>query len=198
MSDLNRALTDITAIREQLLAGSVYQGFGPLVMAVTAVLAAVGWLLQSLEVAPAAGTGYILFWLIIAAVAAAISVVEALARGHRRHGGLADKLLFAAIERFIPSLVAGGAITAAFLMGAPDLLWLLPGIWQILVALGLAAAARQLPGHLLIAAAWYLLCGIAVLMIAFSSRSLDPAMMGLPFLGGQLLVAGLLRFAEED
>ncbi|MEM6497303.1 MAG: hypothetical protein AAF709_11305, partial [Pseudomonadota bacterium] len=73
-----------------------------------------------------------------------------------------------------------------------------PGLWQLLVSLGLFAAVRFLPRAIAIAAAWYFISGIAVLIIASQERSLSPWLMGIPFTVGQLLLAAILHVAYGD
>ena len=62
---------------------------------------------------------------------------------------------------------------------------MLPGLWQVLVGLGLFASARILPRAVQGAGAWYLLAGLTVLAIASETRTLSPWLMGLPFAVGQ-------------
>ena len=46
------------------------------------------------------------------------------------------------------------------------------------------------------AAAWYFLAGVVVLIIGAKSGAADSLMMGIPFIIGQFLLAGLLHFAQ--
>jgi hypothetical protein len=200
MPDLNRALTDVAAIRAQLAAGTVFQGFGPSVIALSGVLAAATWMAQSSFFGSASVQSIDVFlgtWIIVAVVASVLIGLEAIARARRVHGGLADALLFGALERFVPAGLAGAALAAVFYWYAPSALWLLPGLWQVLVGVGIASAARSLPGQINLVAGFYVLAGIAVLIIAAPDKQLAPWMMGLPFTIGQLLMAGLLYVARE-
>jgi hypothetical protein len=72
----------------------------------------------------------------------------------------------------------------------------MPGLWQVLVGLGVFGAARLLPRGLVVAGAWYVVAGLVVLALAAPGRTLSPWLMGLPFAVGQLLVAGLLQFGN--
>jgi hypothetical protein len=87
------------------------------------------------------------------------------------------------------------AIALVLIRFAPDALWMLPGLWQILVSLGLFAALRSLPRSVALAAAWYLVAGVCVLILSSASRALTPWAMGIPFAVGQLLLAAILHFA---
>lgn len=197
MSDLNKALADIGAIRQQLAAGTVFRGFGPTVVAVSGMLAVAMALLQAtwLEISVADPFTYLGCWVGVAFLSAALIGIEMVARSHRHHGGLATEMIVNAIEQFLPAAAAGVAIAAVLATFAPDVLWLLPGLWQVLVALGLFTSLRFLPRTVSIAAAWYFVAGIAVLIIAAKTQALSPWLMGVPFGIGQLLLAAILHVA---
>ncbi|MEM1046182.1 MAG: hypothetical protein AAGL24_08525 [Pseudomonadota bacterium] len=200
MKDIDRALVDIATIRSQFAAGAVFQGFGPAVMAVTGLLAFLTLGLQSVWPGMFAGDPQTLLWtwVITAFLAAVLVCGETFARARRAHGGLADALIINAIENFLPAGIAGAAIAFVLLHYSPDTLWVLPGLWQILVALGLFSAARSLPGPIPLVGAWYLVCGLCVLAAAATAGAISPWMMGLPFGFGQLLAAFILYSARED
>lgn len=197
MSDLHKALADIGAIRQQLAAGTVFRGLGPAVIATTGVLAIATALLQAAWL-DAPGSDPLVFlacWLVTAVMSAALIGVEMMARSQRHHGGLATEMILNAIEQFLPAGAAGAAIALVLASFAPDLLWLLPGLWLVLVALGLFASLRFLPRTVSIAAAFYFVAGVAVLMLAAQSRTLSPWHMGVPFGAGQILLAAILHLA---
>ena len=199
MRDLHKALADIGNIRLQLAAGTMFRGFGPSVIALTGVLALVTAAVQALW--PDAHPDAIVFlgtWVSVAIVAAALIGIEMLARTRRHHAGLADAALFNAVEHFVPFGAAGAVIGAILLRFAPDTAWMLPGLWQMLIGLGLFAALRFLPRSVAIAGAWYFLAGAAVLMLSSETRSLSPWAMGVPFGIGQLLLALILHAALGD
>ena len=137
-------------------------------------------------------------WVVVALASAALIGVEMYARTRRHHSGLADAMLFNAVENFLPVGFAGAALAVVILNYAPDTIWMLPGLWQLLVSLGLFAAIRFLPRAVAVAAAWYFVAGIAVLILSSEDRSLSPLLMGLPFSVGQLLLAAILHIAYGD
>ena len=138
---------------------------------------------------------YALFWSAVGLLAGGMIAVEALGRARRVHGGMADVLIGESLRLFLPFGVVGAVLTLVLLRGAPEAAWLLPGLWQMLVALlGFSAAATNLPCSV----AWYLLCATAVLTLAGQAQATSPWMMGLPFGVGQLLVAALLHRAGGD
>ena len=200
MRDVDRALADIANIRSQLAAGTMFRGFGPAVMAVTGVLAIFMAGAQSIWPEALAADPLILLagWVVTAVVSAGLIVAEMLARSRRHHGGLADAMIWNAIQQFLPAGFAGGAVGLVLVRFAPDSLWLLPGLWQVLVALGIFASVRSLPPLIALVGAWYFVAGVAVLIVASLGQSLSPWMMGLPFAVGQFLMAAVLYFASGE
>ncbi|MDH5556729.1 MAG: hypothetical protein OEZ03_05215 [Alphaproteobacteria bacterium] len=200
MRDVDRALADIANIRSQLAVGTMFRGFGPAVMAVTGLLSIVTAGVQSIWSETLAADPLILLggWVATAVVCAALIVAEMLARSRRHHGGLADAMIWNAIQHFLPAGFAGGSVALVLARFAPDSLWLLPGLWQVLVALGIFASVRTLPPLIILVAAWYFVAGIAVLIVAGLDRGLSPWMMGLPFAAGQFMMATILYFASGE
>jgi len=197
MHDLHKALADIGSIRQQLAAETMFRGFGPAVMAVTGALALVTAIAQSLWLYDPTGHPHVFFasWLVASAASAALIGAEMIARTRRHHSGLADAMILNAIEQFLPAGAAGVAIGVVLFEFAPGSLWMLPGLWQILVSLGLFAAVRSLPRAVTLAAAWYFVAGVGVLMLSSQTQALSPWAMGIPFAVGQLLLAAILHFA---
>jgi hypothetical protein len=107
-------------------------------------------------------------------------------------------MIHQAVEQFLPSAVAGGLLAAMLWKFAPETLWLLPGLWQVLVSLGVFASVRSLPRTVALAGAWYFVAGFAVLLLASQSHALSPWTMGLPFVIGQSLMATILYFASGE
>ena len=200
MRDLDQALVAISDIRSRLAAGTMFRGFGPAVMASTAGLAFATATAQSLwpEILNSDPYIFLTCWIVIAVIAAALIGVEMVARSRRYHGPLSNAMILNAIELFLPAGFAGAIIAYIFVEFAPETLWTLPGLWQMLVALGLFTAMRSLPWSVIFAAAWYFLAGAFVLVVASKDWSLTPWMMGVPFGIGQLLLAGILYYADGD
>jgi hypothetical protein len=196
MNELEKALADIADIRSRVAAGTLFQGFGPAVLGASGLLAFAGAGAQtfwpSLAKTPEA---YLAVWTGIAVIAAALIGTGTIGRSRRHHGRLSSVMIVKAIEHFLPSGFAGAAIAAVLLKFAPQNVWMLPGLWQILVALGIFAASRSLPPAVIIPAGWYFVSGTAMLIEASAEQALTPWMMGLPFGAGQLLVAGVLHFS---
>jgi hypothetical protein len=197
MSDLHKALSDIHVIRQQLAAGTVFRGFGPRIIAVTGVLALVTASAQSIWFEALAGepAPFVVGWVVTAVVSATLIGVSAMTRSRRQHSGLADAMILNAAENFLPAGLAGAALALVLMRVAPDTTWMLPGLWQILVSLGIFASVRFLPRAVMIAGGWYFVAGITVLMLGSEARALSPWAMGVPFAIGQILFAVILHRA---
>jgi hypothetical protein len=200
MSDLDKALADIITIRSQIAAGTAFRGYGPAAVAATGGVALLTAVLQYLLLADPTGhpLSFLFGWAFAAAVSALTIWIEMQARSRRHHSGLADAMIHQAIEQFLPAGVAGVLLAVVLWKFAPEALWLLPGLWQVLVSLGVFASVRSLPRSVALAGAWYFVSGFIVVLLASQSHALSPWTMGLPFVIGQWLMAAILYFASKD
>lgn len=200
MRDLDKALADIFAIRSQIAAGTAFRGYGPATIAVTGGVALLTAILQFLYLdhPTAHPVAFFSGWVAAALLSAALVWIEMLARTRRHHSGLADAMIQQAVGQFLPAGVAGVLLAILLSKFAPETLWMLPGLWQVLVSLGIFASVRSLPRSIAFAGAWYFLSGFTVVVLASQSHALSPWTMGLPFAAGQLLMAALLYFASGD
>src|SRR5580698_3636472 len=199
MSDLDRALAEIGAIREQMARGAKFHGLGPTAFAATGALAFLAALGQAHWIAaPAAHVGaFLTLWIAVATISAGVIGYEMIARSRRLHSDLADEMIGAAVKQFLPAATAGALMTLVLIRYAPQGLWMAPGLWQITFGLGVFASCRFLPRALLLVGGWYLACGLACLAYAQGPHALSASTMGVPFGVGQLLVAAALRFSGE-
>jgi len=194
MEELDRALADITAIRSQLARGTEFRGYGPMTVAATAFVAAGAAGVQALWLPdPAASPAkYVAVWVAAAAISIVLIGIEMVARSRRIHSGLADAMIHAATEQFIPAGVTGAMLTFVLYRFAPQALWMLPGLWQIAYSLGLFASCRLLPRAMFAAAVWYLASGLACIAFASGVHAFSALAMAVPFGIGQLFIAGVL------
>jgi hypothetical protein len=194
MRDLDKALEDITAIRSQMARGAEFRGYGPMTVAATGVLAVIAAGVQAhwLPDPAADAFRYLMLWLATAALSVILIGVEMVARTRRIHTGLADEMIHAATEQFMPAGVAGVLLTVVVFHFTPESLWMLPGLWQIVFSLGIFASCRSLPRPMFAAAAWYLAAGLAVLALANGADAFSPVAMAVPFGVGQMLIAAVL------
>lgn len=200
MRDLDKALADIIAIRSQLAAGTAFRGYGPAAIAATSGVALLTAILQYFLLDDPSHNPLTFFfgWAAAAALSGAMIWIEMLARTRRHHSGLADAMLYQAVEQFLPAGIAGVLLAVMLWKFAPETLWLLPGLWQILTSLGVFASVRSLPRSVAFAGGWYFVAGFVVLVLASHSHMLSPWTMGVPFVIGQALMAAIIYFASGE
>jgi len=194
MQDFDRALTDIKAMRSQLARGAAFRGYGPFTVAITGVLALVAGGVQARFLpVPLAAPG---LWLALWAGTAALCVVaigtEMVRRARRVHSGLADEMIQEAALQLLPAAGAGVMLSVVLWRYAPAALWMLPGLWQMILALGVFSACRSLPPAMHVVAFWYLGTGLACLAFGGGAQALAPVTMAAPFGIGEVLAAVLI------
>jgi hypothetical protein len=194
MLDLQKALTDISAIRGQMARGTTFRGYGPAALTTTGVLALLTAIIQAVWLHDPINNiaAYLGLWIATACLSVLIVATEAVRRSQQAHSGLADDMLRAAAEDFLPAAIAGALLTGVIVRFAPGNSWMLPGLWQVLFSLGVFASCRSLPRAMIAVAAWYLGAGLVCLAAASATQLLSPWAMGLPFAVGQFLAAFLL------
>ena len=103
-----------------------------------------------------------------------------------------------AVEQLSPSLVVGAFITLFILRSAPQVSWMLPGLWSLFFSLGVFASWRLLPPQFFLVALYYALCGLGCLLWGQGAHALSPWQMGTSFGGGQLISAVILYWTLEQ
>jgi len=197
MRDLERALEEIGAIKDQLARGARFRGFGPTTFAATSVLGSAAAVVQTL-IPPASNDAYLALWVAVAAASCGIISVEMIGRSRRLHTHLADEMLRAAVEQFLPAGLVGALLTLIVWRLAPQSLWMLPGLWQVVFGLGVFASARFLPSPMWQVGAWYLTTGLGCLALFHGPAAFAPWVMGVPFGVGQLMVAAILHLDQRS
>lgn len=198
MTDLDRALAEIGAIKSQLAQGEKFHGLGPTAFAATAVLAVLASIAQGiwLPLATQHVQTFLALWIAVAAVSAGVIGFEMKDRTRRLHSHLADEMIAAAVTQFVPAAVSAALLTAVITFFAPVSLWMAPALWQISFGVGIFASCRFLPRWMVLVGGWYIATGLACIALAQGHHALSPWSMGLPFGVGQMLVAVVLRFSE--
>lgn len=195
MQDLEKALSDIRAMRSQIARGTEFRGYGPATVAATGLLAiGAAWAqAQWIENPAENGLDYIGLWVAVAAASVVTIGIEVVTRSRRMHSDLAEEMILSAVTQLLPAMAAGVLTTCAIVHFAPQSLWMLPGLWQIILSLGVFASCRSLPAPIILVAGWYLATGLACLAFAQNEHALSPWAMGAPFGIGQLIAAALLQ-----
>ena len=200
MNEVDRALSDIANIRAQLAASTRFRGIAPEVNALTAVLALVVAAAQSLwpRLLAQDSYHYVTLWASVLIASTVIVAIEAILRSRALHGRMAANMLSSALRLVLPFAAAGTVISFVILRYAPATVWMLPGLWQIFIALVGFSALSNVPRMLGWVAVWYLLCGGIVLGLAGLSGTLSPWMMGIPLTVGQAAVALILSLPGRE
>jgi hypothetical protein len=197
--ELHEALTQISEIRHQMARTEVFRGFRALpvafsgVLAVTAALAQAAWLPDPELRIPE----YLLLWVGTAVVSGLAAGSEMLWRTRGPALWLRREITRLAVEQFLPCLAAGALLTVVLVRSAPESLWMLPGLWQILFSLGVFASCRLLPRATFGVAIFYLVAGLASLAFARGDAAFSPWAMGVPFGVGQWFAAVVLYRTQE-
>jgi hypothetical protein len=200
MTDLRQALAEIRAIRTQVARGTQFRGYGPRSIAASGVLA-LG--VAAVQAHWFSGVGhdvseFLVIWVATAALSVVMSAWETVARARRVHDGFAKEMTHAAVEQFLPAVVAGVLLTVVLVRTTPEVAWMLPGLWELIFSLGIFASCRFLPRPMFGVGLWYLAAGLACLAVESSHQTLSPWAMGIPFGVGQLLVATVLQSGYGD
>lgn len=199
MTDLDRALSQLDFIQDRLSASTRFRGLAPVAVAATAAIAFALATAQSVwSDLGDDGAGFVAVWTAAAIVAAGLVGVEAVERSRRFHGGLSDRMIAGTLRLMLPFGAAGAAITLVVVRAAPEAIWMLPGLWQLLVALIGFAGLGTLPPKVVWPAGWYFACGTATLLLGAHTHAVTPWVMGLPFGIGQLWVAAVLHQGARD
>ncbi len=199
MRDVDTALSEIDRIRAQLAASTRFQGFTPAVAATTGLLAV------ALATAQAAGLDpsttpieNLVQWVLLAIICACLIGADAVVRARRLHRAMADTMINTTLRQFFPVGAAGAIAAIVILVRAPAWAAILPGLWQMLIGIGILAALPALPRLLAWGAGWYFVAGTVSLAVGAGATDVSPWIMGLPFGFGQLLIAALLHAAIRE
>jgi hypothetical protein len=195
--ELQNALAQIADIRLQMSRTRHFRGLGAAATLATAVAAGLAAIWQAARIPDPPGhpTQFVLLWVTVAALCIIISAIEVFRRYRAVDSPLQHELTRHAVEQFLPCLVIGGLLTLVICQDAPAAIWMLPGLWQILIALGLFASRRLFPTPIFFVGSFYALCGL--INLTGIVPHLSPWSMAIPFCLGQLANSAVLYFALE-
>ena len=191
---LREAMTQIADIQTHLAHTRTFRGYRPATVALSGLFALVAAGLQPFFVSRSdrALDEYLILWVSTAAISLGVLGLEMFARCVRERSRWTIQMHMLALELFMPCVVVGGLLTFAIYRSAPDVAWMLPGLWSLLFSLGCFASFRLLPPAMITVPVFYLVAGVACLSFARGDAAFSPWAMALTFGTGQLLSAALL------
>jgi len=200
VTNLDKALAEISAIRSEIARGTEFRGYGPASVAASGVLALLVATIQTYSPMRLNHDflSYSTVWIATAAISLTLTGIETVLRARRVHTSFANEMIYHAAEQFLPALTAGLLLTVVMMRFAPHSVGLLPGLWQVIFSLGVFASCRFLPRQMFLMGMWYLAAGLICLAVGAGEGSLSPWVMGVPFGIGQLLVAAVLQFGYRE
>lgn len=195
MSDVFRALEQIEAIHEHLAKGEVYRGWRSIPVAASGVVGLVAAGLQGGP--PHHPWAFVTYWLGVAVVAVGVGCSE-IAWHYVRHADETERRRTRLVlGQLLPSLIAGAIATLAVMRLEPPQVAILPGLWAMLLGVGIFAARPYLPPACIWTALYYWTVGLLLLWGAGGADGVAPWAVGLTFGVGQLLAAFTLYWTLE-
>jgi hypothetical protein len=197
--ELREALGQIAEIRTRMAETEVFRGYRALPIAGSGLLAVAAALAQPYLVPDPSRDvlAYCALWVAVAAVSVAAAGLMMVLRDRYGLASQTREITLLAVSQLAPSLAAGAVVTSVIIRRLPEAVGALPGLWQVLLALGVFASCRLLPRATIWVGLFYLLSGAAVLALAQGEWLLHPWAMGLPFGVGQLAAAAILYWNLE-
>ena len=194
MNDIERALSEISDIRSQLAASTRFRGYAPEVVAMIGLISLAIMLAQlAWPETLATSTGQqVVIWGAVLAASGITVAAEAISRSRRQHGGMAGAMMRGAFLIQLPTTVIGVVAAIIISSHAPEALWIVPGLWHMLIGVVAFASYTTLPRTIIWPAVWFLLSGAAVMWLAGQDGQLTLLMMGGPLVVGHLSIAWIL------
>ena len=201
MENLHRALAEIDTIRGQMARTMEFRGYGPATLAATAVLAVLAAAVQARWLKSPSGNIalYLAIWIATAALSVMIIAIGTIRRTRRVHVGLAKAMIYSAAEQFLPPIVAGLLLTVVLVRYAPQSLWMLPGLWQVIFSLGVFSSCQFLPRPMFAVGVWYLAAGLTCLGLGGGEWAFFPTWVlhGCPIRGGAVTRCSVFALWQE-
>jgi hypothetical protein len=197
--ELHEALTQIAEIRERMARSELFRGYRSITVGFSGVLGLLAAAAQSWWVpAPEVELGrYLCLWVGVAAVSLVVAGAELTWRARSAEAGLARRMTLLAVSQFLPCVLVGALLTSCIYCGAPQVAWMLPGLWALFFGLGIFASYRLLPQQVFWVGSYYVLCGCLCLLWGQGKNAFSAWQMGISFGGGQLISAVILYWTLE-
>lgn len=192
--ELREALGQIAEIRRQMVRTELFRGFRSLTVGFSGSLGLVAAVVQALWTATPETVlrDCLCLWISVAAVSLMVVGAELYWQARSSGPGLATEMTLLAVEQFVPCIVVGALFTLCIFRSAPQVAWMLPGLWSLTFGLGVFATCRLLPRQVFWVGAYYVVCGCGCLLTARGGSAFSPWQMAISFGGGQLICAAIL------
>ncbi|MEM7558543.1 MAG: hypothetical protein AAF394_05425, partial [Planctomycetota bacterium] len=192
--ELREAVRQISDIRQQMASSEVFRGYRSLTVGFSGLLGILAACIQPYLLSNPIEqlTGYIAFWFGVAVVSLVVAGTEMYWRAYRAGPGMARDSTILAAKQFLPCVVVGAFMTLCIVQNAPQVGWMLPGLWSLIYAQGVFASYRLLPREAVWVGVYFTACGCLCLLEGQGDFALSAWLMGGGFGGGQLLAAGIL------
>ncbi len=206
--NVNDALNQIADIRQQVARAQAFRGYRPVTTAFTGVMAILAGLAQKLIMPdpspvwvkegqdPFRVDHYLYLWFTTAVICIVVVGYEMWYRVRKSESEMQRDLTFAAIDQFIPSLVASCLVTIVITQFATSACWMLPSLWMLLFSMGIYSSRRVLPRFAGLIAGYYLLAGLLVMSL-YHDGGMCAWTMATVFGVGQTLAAVWLWIVER-
>lgn len=194
MLEIDQAIAQIADIRVQLAASSRFRGYAPEAVAMIGLVFLLTTLAQFIWPSRFAvdDAQQVLLWGLLLLVAGLMMASEAVVRSNREHGGMGNPMFQAAVRAMLPVIVVGATIPAVVLTQVPQIAWIVPGIWQMLIGVAVFASYASMPRSIVWPGIWYLFSGAVVLLLSAAHGALTPVLVGAPFVAGHFAIAWIL------
>ena len=195
----SEALRQIAEIRERMAGSQVFHGFRSVTVAFSglAALAAAAFQERLIPSPAESLSRYLVLWMGVAAVSALAAAFDVWSWSRSTGSGLARERAVLASEQILPCLIVGALLSSTIVRSAPEVAWMLPGLWSLLFSLAVFASRRILSPEVVWVSGYYFAAGAACLLLGRGDAFLAPWQMGLCFGGGQLLGATILYWTVE-
>lgn len=197
--ELHEALEQISQIRGQLAQSETFRGYRAASVAATGAVAVLTSLAQMRWLADPAAHPllFVTMWVSAAALCLVGGGAQILWQYLHCESPHQKATTRTVVAQLLPPITAGAVL--AYILGhrGPQATAMLPGLWPMLVSLGVFASRRHLPRAIGWVGLYYLACGSAILYLLPGSAALEPWIMGVVFGIGQMAAALVLYWNLE-
>jgi len=197
--ELDEALQQISEIRGRLASVETFREYRALSVAATGLAAVFTGIVQSvwLPKPESDPPRWVLLWVggaLLCLMGAGAEILHGYWKCQSPHRRATTRIV---LSHLVPPITAGGVLAWALSMRGADSAGLLPGLWAVLVSLGIFASRRHLPRAIGWVALYYLAAGSAILFLLPGTAALAPWVMAATFGLGQLAAALVLYWNLE-